>query len=282
MAKTPWDPTTAKLNQAAKKTKKPPGAKRTFLNKTGSHTRNMTSNGDKDRMQKYAVKRQLAVGKIMTIGELMRDAGAFDRDGQGNQVRVSTEGAFWQTYQGTKSQPACHTAPALLMFDRHLPTILPEWAKLKNKHAIAKFIVMTFAECISMPLFINKIDQALDENFGGKALIRSMKLIMAGTDALEATIEYQEQMLKTYNDLYLKSPVELAYELGRLQPNAKPVTRESLLIRDPSWRLEEVAIVDRLDDPNHQMLDILTKINSHEPSREELVQFREKIEREMA
>jgi hypothetical protein len=279
MAKAPWNPVTAKLNQAARLTTKAPGAERFFLNKSGSHTANMSSSGQRDRVQKYAARRQLAVAKIMTIGELMRRAGAFDvRSGP---VSLSTEGAFWQTVSGTELWPACHTAPALLLFDGHLPTILPHWADIPNQHAVAQQIVLTFADCVLMPQFVNRIDQALDENFGGRALVAAMELVVAGADALTATIEYQREMVSVYRPLLLTSPVELAYELGRLQPNAAPVTRESLRMIDPKQRLEEVAIISRLDDPNHQVLQILCDTNCRAPNAAIVRQFRELIEREL-
>jgi hypothetical protein len=279
MAKVPWNPVTAKLNQAARLTTKAPGAERFFLNKSGSHTANMSSSGQRDRVQKYAARRQLAVAKIMTIGELMRAAGAFDvRSGP---VSLSTEGAFWQTVSGTELWPACHTAPALLLFDGHLPTILPHWADIPNQHAVAQQIVLTFADCVLMPQFVNRIDQALDENFGGRALVAAMELVVAGADALTATIEYQREMVSVYQPLLLTSPVELAYELGRLQPNAAPVTRESLRMIDPKQRLEEVAIINRLDDPNHQVLQILCDTNCRAPNAAIVRQLRELIEREL-
>lgn len=271
---------TAKLNQAARVTTKAPGADRFFLNKSGSHTRNMTSSGQKDRIQKYAARRQLAVAKIMTIGEVMREAGAFDARNGGGPVRLTTEGAFWQTVAGTELFPACHTAPALLLFDGHLPTILPQWAGLTNQ-AIAQQIVLTFAECVLMPQFVNRIDQALDENFGGKALVSAMQLVLDGDDPMEATIEYQRAMVSVYRPLLLASPVELAYQLGRLQPNAAEVTRESLLIVDPAHRLEEVQTLNRLDDPNHQVLQILCDTNCRAPNETVVGQFREQLEREL-
>lgn len=281
MAKVPWNPVTAKLNQAARLTTKAPGAERFFLNKSGSHTANMSSSGQRDRVQKYAARRQLAVAKIMTIGELMRRAGAFTARNNGGPVSLTTEGAFWQTVSGTELWPACHTAPALLLFDGHLPTILPQWADIPNQHAVAQQIVLTFADCVLMPQFVNRIDQALDENFGGKALVAAMELVVAGADALTATIEYQREMVSVYQPLLLTSPVELAYELGRLQPNAAPVTRESLRMIDPKQRLEEVAIISRLDDPNHQVLQILCDTNCRAPNAAIVRQFRELIEREL-
>lgn len=281
MAKVPWNPITARLQQAAGQTSKATGAERFFLNKSGSHTPNMTSSGNRDRLQKYALRRQLAVAKILTIGELMRSAGAFTARNQGGPITISTEGAFWQSVGGTELFPACHTAPALLVFDGHLPTILPHWANIRGHHAVAQQIVLTFAECVLMPQFINRIDQALDESFGGRALVAAMRQVIDGADALTATIAYQREMVSVYEPLLLMSPIKLAYELGRLQPNAQPVTRESLRITDPSHRLAEVQTISRLDDPNHQALQILCDTNCRVPSATEVNQFRGLLEREM-
>lgn len=279
MAKVPWNPITAKLSQAARVTTKAAGADRCFLNKSGSHTPNMTSNGQKDRIQKYAARRQLAVAKIMTIGELMREEGAFESRNGGGPVRLSTEGAFWQTVAGTELFPACHTAPALLLFDGHLPTILPEWAEVTNQQAIAQHIVLTFAECVLMPQFVNRIDQALDENHGGKALVNAMQLVVDGEDALDAAIEYQREMVSVYQDLLqLQTPAELVYQLGRLNST---VTRESLHFVDPDSRLAEVQHASRMDDPNRQVIQILCDINCRAPNETIVRQFRERLEREM-
>lgn len=282
MAKIPWNPITAKLNQAARITTKAPGSGRFFLNKSGSHTANMTSNGQDDRLQKYAARRQQAVAKILIIGEVMRDAGAFAARNNGGPVTITTEGAFWQTVGGTELQPACHTSPALLLFDSHLPTILPQWASVRNEHGIAQQIVLTFAECVLMPQYVNRIDQALDEHFGGKALVAAMHSVIDGASAQEATIEYQQEMVSIYEPLLLMSPFELAYELGRLQPNAAPVTRESLRISDPSHRLAEVQIVNRLDDPNHQAIQIFCDVNCRAPATDPLRQFQMQLTREVA
>jgi hypothetical protein len=267
--------TQRKLNAALQIVHKPAGGERYFLNSTGSEFRNMISSGLNDRLQKYARARQLTIAKIMMLGEKLRDAGGLHHNGGSLPRQIAATGAFWQTHKGTEQSPACHTSPALLLFDGHLPIIVPQWAGLPQHAAVAQQIILTFADCVLMPLFVNQIDQAIDESVGGAALVESMQMVQEGASARDATYSYQERMLELYRPLLEISPSELPRVLGRLaaSSSAAAVGGPAPKILNPV----EDEMIARLDDPNRKLIVVYEDICQTEPPQKSLENFEHQI-----
>jgi hypothetical protein len=253
-----------------------PQDRRFLLDTTGSRSRRMTSRGSDDRLFKYAAERRMTVAKIMVLGEKLRDAGAFDSFGPRSMVEIGWEGAFWQAFKGTGEGPACHTSPALLTFNKHLPHVLAQWAQISRKGAVQERIVDTFGHCVTMPLFVNRIDQALDESFGAKALVESMEMVRDGASAREATRYFQAEMDETYRLLLDFLPDELAAQLGRLVKDTDPPPDYNPLT------LVEDAIIARQDDPNHHVIEIYLRVNQSEVPRQTIEQFEMQVQSEMS
>jgi hypothetical protein len=264
-----------RVAQAIRASRRPSDGRRFVLDTTGT-TKNLTSRGFADRAHKYAEVRQLTVAKLLVLGEKLRDAGAFDRFGTRQGLRVTATGAYWQAFQGTTDWPACHTSPALLLFNRYLPHVLPRWANVPGRHALAVRIIDTFGHCVLMPQSVNRIDQALDEAFGGEALVEAMTLVRDGADAREAVWHYQHEMVEIYEPLTEVSPAELARVLGRLKEvPSGPASGSSFR------NLEEDALIARLDDPNHQVLETYLDVHRRDPPRPAVEAFAGQVDAEI-
>jgi len=267
------------ITKAIQTTQKPPGSDRLHLD-TGGNTKNLTSSSLEDRVVKYATIRQQTVGRIMVLGERLREVGAFDRFGAAGEVRITAAGAFWQAFQGTRDWPACHTSPALLLFNGFLPNVLPQWAHIPGQAAIQRRIVEVFAHCILMPQPVNRIDQALDERFGQEALIGSMEMVRDGASAREATWEYQRKMLQIYDPLANLSPAELVRVLGRLEkPDAAGL--KAFLASADTPQAEEEALIAQIDDPNREIIRTYEAINKIEVSMPDMRIYDERVTSEM-
>ena len=93
-----------------------PDGQRKFINKTGSHSRATPSRDLEHRLMLYGQRRLGTVAREMVLLHEMKR-----RDALTARTRIECKGAFWQAFQGTVEQPACHTSPGLLLFAAHGP-----------------------------------------------------------------------------------------------------------------------------------------------------------------
>jgi hypothetical protein len=149
---------------------KVPKGDRPKIDPSGRKTRVVPSTDDIQRFTVYGRRRLFSVARIAALFEIMRDSE--DLTARAAKVKVNAQGAFWQAFQGTVDNPACHTCPALLMLDGYYPTLLT------SNMGLRRHIVLDFADCMRMPVLINKIDRLLDDNAGWAAFEQAGSVIL--------------------------------------------------------------------------------------------------------
>ncbi len=269
-----------RLAEAIKFSQRPEGP-RFYIDKMGTTYKNIRSSSFPARVYKYATERRKTVANLMILGEKMRDAGAFDRFGNKRDVQITSAGAYWQAFQGTAEWPACHTSPGLLLFNKFLPHLLPQWAQIPGQYAVQIRIIVTFAHCILMPELVNRIDQALDESFGEESLVESMEMIRDGASARDGICNYQRKMIEVYRPLLELSPSDLARALGRLRQANPDDPHPELTSTSRSSKTWEDEIIDKLDDPTHKVVRTYLKVNETEVPRSDIEIVGKQIDAEM-
>jgi hypothetical protein len=260
--------------EALKTLNRPADGRRLIFDTTGYNTPNMTSSGIADRLAKYAQKRITTVARILVLGQELQKTGGLHPSGKQHPARISASGAYYQAFQvpGSRDNPACHTSPALLLFDTHLPIILPQWAGVPGKAAVALEIVKVFADCVQMPLLVNQVDRGLDDSIGAANLVRAMEHVQQGAAAPEALRQFQLDQSSFYRDLLEASPREIPRLLGYVPP-------EQQFASDPSFSLNpvETAAMERYDSEIRQVVVAYATASEREPPRASMEEFRQFI-----
>ena len=251
--------------------------KRLFVNQRGHLIRDMRSSGLQNRLEKYAAARVMGVAQLMVLGELLRETKSVERF-CGPTVEVKQAGAFWQLFRGTTSNPACHTVPALLLFDGHLPTQVANAAEVppSGRYALQVRLVETFGHCVLMPQFVNAMDEGLDVALGGPALAQAMQHVVGdkkGT-AREGIRLFLDRMLEVLPALRELDPDDLAEVIDHVRP-------QSAAGRISTTRDFESAMERRLDDPNHQYVAALESAMRWGPPASELEKYRKQVTAEV-
>lgn len=195
-----------------------PDGQRKFINKTGSHSRATPSRDLEHRLMLYGQRRLGTVAREMVLLHEMKR-----RDALTARTRIECKGAFWQAFQGTVEQPACHTSPGLLLFDGLLPTVPVTNVTIK------RHLVVVFGDCMLMPVAVNKLDSWLDETMGWAALTEAAEGVAQGAEPAEAVAVYIDAMREAYASVLDLTPRELA--LASAGPSLGPA-RTELIVED--------------------------------------------------
>lgn len=191
---------------------------RKFINKTGSQSRTTPSRDLEHRLMLYGRRRLGTVAREMVLLHEMKRCGALTA-----RTHIACKGAFWQAFQGTVEQPACHTSPGLLLLDGLLPTIPVPNVTIK------RHLVVVFGDCMLMPVAVNKLDSWLDETMGWAALVEAAEGVVQGARPTEAVAIYIDAMREAYASVLDLTPHELA--LASTGPLLSP-TRTELIVEE--------------------------------------------------
>lgn len=195
----------ARLNSLVTQTNR--GKDRVMIDTTRRKTFVEPSRSESERFTIYGRRRYFSIARVMALMQVLREREQLWK--RNHPVRVEAVGAYWQAYTGTTESPACHTCPALLMLDGQLPTLMTSHMGLR------RHLIVTFADCMLMPQFINKIDRNLDDVSGWPAFAQAASLVLndrkTWQEAVEAYTESMRQMFPEmlaiiHRDTYISDP----------------------------------------------------------------------------
>jgi hypothetical protein len=135
-----------------------PAGDRPKIDPSGRTTIDVSSSGDSERFAIYGRRRAVSIARVMALFEILRDRE--NLAARANPVEVKAQGAVWQAFQGTVDAPACHTCPALLLLDGQYPTLAT------SNIGLRRHLILLFADCMTMPVLVNKVDRLLDDQAG--------------------------------------------------------------------------------------------------------------------
>lgn len=185
--------------------------RRLYIDTTGSRTKSVSSWNDADRFVLYGARRQETVARLFAHFEIARQVAPARKDG--HRFDVEPAGAVWQACSGTKDRPACHTAPTHLRIDGGLPTLVT------NSIALRQHIIADFADCMLMPVHVNRIDSVIDVATGKQAFAKvSQKLLDESGMTWDQGLSYFREKMR--ESLYLPS------EHGRTEYKANTDTQQ--------------------------------------------------------
>lgn len=142
------------------------------------------------RLRAYLNRRQQIVGQILLTAEKIRE-------NPSQKIKtIEATGAFWQHFKGQENMPACHTSPCLILFNKQLPHIFTDKMGLREQ------IILNFADVMSMPDYINRVDSFVDDSIGSKdAMVKAMHMLMFdGVDYLKALEYYRKVRSENLNE----------------------------------------------------------------------------------
>jgi hypothetical protein len=168
--------------------------KRVFIDTTGNHSRAIPFRNHEERLVQYGESRHHSVARVFALFEMLREHEHIDRRPQ--PVTVSGDaGAVWQAFKGNDTDNACHTCPALLRTDGHVPT------SITKNPGFQRHIIVEFANCLLLPRSINKIDIVVDEAAGRNAFAQAGSIVLneRGVDWQQGLIAFKEEMRSAFN-----------------------------------------------------------------------------------
>jgi hypothetical protein len=174
---------------------KVPAGDRPKIDPQGRLTSSVPSRTDAERFSIYGRRRLNSIARVMALFELMRDLESLPT--RGKPVEVEAQGAFWQAFPGTTASPACHTCPALLMLDGQYPTLLT------SNLGLRRHLIVAFADCMKMPVLVNKVDRQLDDKAGWQAFEQAGRRVlnMAGVSWQHGVDTYREGMRDMFPEM---------------------------------------------------------------------------------
>jgi len=171
-----------------------PKGKRIHINPTGSRTRFTPSRSDIERMSTYGERRYYSIARVMALFEILRNYE--NLAARNSPVRVKATGAYWQAYRFASDRPACHTCPALLMLDGAYPIMMT------TNMGLRRHIIATFADCMVMPVSINRIDRFFDDKFGWPAFVAAASDVLNdGSSWYDGVNRYTSEMRILFGDM---------------------------------------------------------------------------------
>ncbi|MEL7449623.1 MAG: hypothetical protein AAFN78_10460 [Pseudomonadota bacterium] len=171
-----------------------PQGKRIHIDKEGRRSRFMPSPTAIERMTLYGKRRFNSIVRVMALFEVTREHE--NLAARSTPVTVTAAGAYWQAFQGTTLEPACHTCPGLLMLDGELPTLIT------SNIGLRRHIIVAFADCMIMPVSINKVDRYFDDSLGWPAFEHAASMVLnSGRSWRDGVSAYAEGMRLIFGDM---------------------------------------------------------------------------------
>ncbi len=150
------------------------GGNRIYVDSTGSRTRRQPTRSVEERLKVYGERRCHSVARILALFEIARDTERFRKP-----VAVESSGAVWQAYKDASggTNNACHTCPTHLQLDGKLPTLIT------RNQGLRRYMIVEFADCVSLPRSVNNIDSIVDDLAGRQAFVSAASLVLNKRDA---------------------------------------------------------------------------------------------------
>lgn len=178
------------------------GSSRTYIDTTGNHTRRQPTRSVEEKLKVYGERRYHSVARVLALFEIARDTERLTKP-----VVVESSGAVWQAYKDSSggANNACHTCPTHLQLDGKLPTLIT-----RNK-GLRRYMIVEFADCVSLPRSVNNIDSIVDDLAGRQAFVNAASLVLNKRDArwqqgLEAFREDMRGLLGDMAETIMRPP----------------------------------------------------------------------------
>lgn len=169
---------------------------RTLIDTTGDRSRTVPFKSDEQRFAQYGARRIESVARVMALLQIARESEHLDR--RVKTVTVSSAGAVWQAFKGTRTDNACHTCPTHLQIDGLLPTLVT------RNRGLQRHIIVELADCILMPRSINEVDIVVDEAFGREAFVEAASRVLneRGMPWQQALDRFREEARELMGPIY--------------------------------------------------------------------------------
>lgn len=178
------------------------GGHRMYIDSTGSRTRRQPTRSMEEKLKAYGERRYHSVARILALFELARDTEQFRKP-----VVVESSGAVWQAYKDASggASNACHACPTHLQLDGKLPTLIT------RNQGLRRYIIVEFADCVSLPRSVNNIDSLVDDLAGRQAFVGAASLVLNSrdsrwSDGLDAFREAMRDLLGDMAETIMRPP----------------------------------------------------------------------------
>ncbi|WP_426689821.1 hypothetical protein [Rhodanobacter ginsengiterrae] len=182
----------SRLNAIASRTSV--GKNRIYVDSSGNRTRRQPTQSMEEKLKYYGERRYHSVARILALFEMVRRT-----ERLGRPVLVESTGAVWQAYRDRSGgvDNACHTCPSHLQLDGKLPTLIT------RNRGLQRYLVLEFADCVSLPRSVNNIDSIVDEIAGRQAFVAAARLVLNQPDTgwLQGLEAFREDMRGLLGDM---------------------------------------------------------------------------------
>lgn len=234
-----------KLNRMGKIKK--PGSGRRIIDGNRDHTSLVITASDLQRLELYAERRYTSVARIMLLLSLLRE---HEWERLSRPVTVEPRGAYWQGFQGTRQENACHTCPSLLLLNGQIPTLAT------TNMGLRRHLIVEFSDCMMMPRRINNLDKIVDDRIGRHAFTRAAA-----------------QVLNNRNMDWLAGTEAFTDEMGQVFSAITPEKMNTLI----KYRADDDTALSKLD----VAMAYYQSLYYTHPSRLKMETFRAQVEAEM-